>query len=106
MPAPMKGPANVLIYQRLSFYQSIRRFACCQIILMPLLVSGCSRAPSIEIVGSLFPAWLLCLIVGILLATVARWLLLRRQIVLAWPILVYPSLAALFTFLLWLMFFN
>lgn len=84
----------------------IRRATCFQIVLIPWLLSGCSRAPSFEIVGSLFPAWLLCLIVGILLATVARWLLLRKEIVLIWPILVYPSLAALFTFLLWLMFFS
>ena len=78
----------------------------CVIALMPWLVSGCSRAPSFEIVGSLFPAWLLCLIIGILLAIVARWLLLRQQIVVVWPILVYPSLAALFTFVLWLIFFS
>ena len=77
----------------------------CEIALM-LWLSGCSRAPSYEIVGSLFPAWLLCLVIGILLATAGRWLLLRLQIVIVWPILVYPSLAALFTFLLWLMFFN
>jgi hypothetical protein len=71
-----------------------------------LWLSGCSRAPSFEIVGSLFPAWLLCLVIGILLATAGRWLLLRWQIVIACPVLVYPSLAALFTFLLWLMFFS
>ena len=73
---------------------------------MACLVSGCSRAPSFEIVGSLFPAWLLCLVIGILLATIGRWLLLRQQIIIVWPIVVYPSLAALFTFLLWLMFFG
>jgi hypothetical protein len=33
-------------------------------------------------------------------------MLSRLQIVIVWPILVYPSLAALFTFLLWLMFFS
>src|SRR5579864_4030267 len=77
-----------------------------QIALMPCLASGCSRAPSFEIVGSLFPAWLFCLIIGIVLATAGRWLLLRQQIVIVWPILIYPSLVALFTFLLWLMFFS
>ena len=41
-----------------------------------------------------------------LLVALARWLLLRQQIVLAWPVLVYPSLAALFTFMLWLIFFG
>ena len=80
--------------------------AGCEIALLPWLVSGCSRAPSFDIVGSLFPAWLVGLVIGILLAALARWLLLRQQIVVVWPILVYPSLAALFTFLFWLIFFS
>jgi hypothetical protein len=43
---------------------------------------------------------------GLLLTVMARWLLLRLQIVLALPILTYPSLTALFTFALWLIFFQ
>lgn len=74
------------------------------LLLCPL--AGCTRAPSFDIVGSLFPAWLVCLLLGILLAIAARWLLLRQKIAVVWPILVYPSLAALFTFLLWLVFFS
>jgi len=56
--------------------------------------------------GSLFPAWLVCLVIGILLAAFARWIMLRQKMPIVWPILVYPSLAALFTFLLWLIFFS
>ena len=70
------------------------------------LLTGCSRAPTFDIVGSFFPAWLVCLFLGILLAVFARWLLVRLKVVLLLPILVYPSLAALFTFLLWLIFFS
>jgi len=77
-----------------------------EIALLPWLVSGCSRAPSFDIVGSFFPAWLVCLVIGILLAALARWLLLRQQIAVVWPILVYPCLASLFTFLFWLIFFS
>ena len=77
-----------------------------EIALLSWLVSGCSRAPSFDIVGSFFPAWLVCLVIGILLAALTRWLLLRQQIAILWPILVYPSLAALFTFLFWLIFFT
>ena len=80
--------------------------AGCEIASLPWLVSGCSRAPSFDIVGSFFPAWLICLVIGILLAALARWLLLRQQIAVVWPILVYPSLVALFTFLFWLTFFS
>ena len=75
------------------------------LLLMAPLLSGCSRAPSIEILGSFFPAWLVCFIVAIALTALARLALLRFRVKAALPLLVYPSLAALFTFLLWLLFF-
>lgn len=56
--------------------------------------------------GLLFPAWLVCLIVGLLLTITARWILARLHIVIALPVLTYPSLTALFTFALWLGFFR
>ncbi|HEY6341579.1 MAG TPA: YtcA family lipoprotein [Bryobacteraceae bacterium] len=71
-----------------------------------LLLTACERAPSFDIVGSFFPAWLVCLALAIVLTAVARWLLARMRIVIAVPILTYPSLAALFTFALWLAFFR
>jgi hypothetical protein len=71
-----------------------------------LLLTSCSRAPSFDILGSFFPAWLLCLAVGLLLTVATRWLLLRAHVVLAVPVLTYPSLAALFTCALWLSFFR
>jgi NhaP-type Na+/H+ or K+/H+ antiporter len=70
------------------------------------VLTGCGRAPSFDILGSFFQAWLACLALGLLLTVIARWLLLRLQIVLALPILTYPSLTALFTFALWLIFFQ
>jgi YtcA family len=75
------------------------------LLLVASLLSGCSRAPSIEILGSFFPAWLVCFIVAIVLTALARLALLRLRVKAALPLLVYPSLAALFTFLLWLLFF-
>ena len=78
--------------------------------LLPLLLvaplqSSCSRAPSVEVLGSFFPAWLVCFIVAIVLTALVRLALLRLRVKAALPILVYPSLTALFTFLLWLIFF-
>ena len=74
--------------------------------LISCLLSGCSRSPTFDIVGSFFPAWLVCLFLGILLAVITHWLLLRQKIAVVFPVLVYPSLAALFTFLSWLLFFS
>jgi len=68
--------------------------------------TGCSRAPSFDILGSFFPAWLVCLASGLLFTVAARWLLLRARVVLAVPILTYPSLTALFTLTLWLSLFR
>ena len=76
------------------------------LLLGSLLLTGCSRAPSFDIEGSFFPAWLVCLLVAILLTVFTRWLLLRLRIPLALPILSYPSLTAFFTFTLWLAFFR
>ncbi len=55
--------------------------------------------------GSLFPAWLVCIALGILFAVAARWVLLRAHINLMFPVLVYPCLAAVFTLAVWLIFF-
>jgi hypothetical protein len=70
-----------------------------------LLLTGCGRAPSFDIVGSFFPAWLVCLVVAILLTVLSRELL-RRYVEIVWPIVVYPSLTAVFTFALWLILFH
>ena len=77
-------------------------------VLIPLwlLLAGCQRAPSFDVVGSFFPAWLFCLGAAIVLAVLARSLLLRFGIVLAPPILIYPSLTARFGFAVWLIFFS
>jgi hypothetical protein len=70
-----------------------------------LLCGGCSQAPAFDIMGSLFPAWILCIALGTLLAALTRWLLARRQIHLLSPVIAYPSLAAVFAFTIWLIFF-
>jgi formate hydrogenlyase subunit 4 len=71
---------------------------------VPLLV-GCSRAPSVEVLGSFFPAWLVCFILAIVLTALVRFLLARLRLKVALPILMYLGLAAFFTFALWLAFF-
>jgi hypothetical protein len=70
-----------------------------------LMSSGCSQAPAIDVMGSLFPAWLLCIALGILASVLTRWLLLRYRIQLLFPFLTYPCLAAVFTFAIWMVFF-
>ena len=71
----------------------------------PLLLTGCGRAPSFDILGSFFPAWLVCFGAAVLLTAISR-ALLSRYVEIAWPALVYPSCTALFSFALWLLLFR
>jgi hypothetical protein len=75
------------------------------LVLALLLLTSCVRAPSFDILGSFFPAWLACLVLAIMLAALTGSLLRHLNIPIAVPILMYPSLTALFTFALWLVFF-
>ncbi|HXI42073.1 MAG TPA: YtcA family lipoprotein [Bryobacteraceae bacterium] len=89
----------------MTILQNSRFVRLLSLLLVAPLLSSCSRAPSIEVLGSFFPAWLVCFIVAIVLTALARLALLRLRVKAALPLLVYPSLAALLTFLLWLIFF-
>ena len=75
-------------------------------LLAVLSIVSCTRVPTFDLMGSLFPAWLVCLAVAIPLTVVIRWLLMRLRIPLMFPVVIYPSLTALVTFALWLVFFR
>ena len=76
------------------------------LILGALSLTGCGGAPSFDILGSFFPAWLACLALGLVLTVAARWLLVRLHVAIAIPVLTYPSLTAVFAFALWLALFR
>ena len=71
-----------------------------------LLVAGCE--PILDIEGSFFPAWMLCIAAGIVLAILGRRLLamLGLEPYLGPLVLVYPSLALLLTLIIWLTLFK
>lgn len=73
-----------------------------------LLCTGCARAPAIDVIGSFFPAWMVCLIASIVLASLLRVFLLRRQLEPAIePVaLFYPCVVLLLSSLLWLIFYR
>jgi hypothetical protein len=73
------------------------------------LLAGCSRAPTLNILGSFFPSWILCGVLGIVLASLTRLYFLRIKLEthLLWPlVIVYPCLTLFFTFTIWLLFFS
>jgi hypothetical protein len=75
--------------------------------LLSFCLTGCSRNPNVEIVGSYFPGWMICLTLGVLLTGMAHALLRKAGLLLKLgpPVILYPSLLTLFTCLLWLCFF-
>ncbi|MGB7554855.1 MAG: YtcA family lipoprotein [Candidatus Korobacteraceae bacterium] len=85
-----------------------RLFAIAVIGAAMLATAGCSRAPTFNILGSFFPAWILCGVIGIVLTVVVRQLFVRANFEkeLSPLIVVYPCLALFFTFTTWLLFFS
>lgn len=77
----------------------------CLLFLASCFLAGCTQAPSVDILGSFFPAWLICLVLAVLLTAATQQVLSRLHRTLAFPVLVYPSLALLFTLVLWVIFF-
>jgi hypothetical protein len=73
-----------------------------------LWLNGCGHAPNIDIIGSFFPVWMLCLVIAIPLAFAVRFGLTRFQLENeVGPLaLFYPCVVLLFTSLLWLIFFR
>jgi hypothetical protein len=76
--------------------------------LLTIEIAGCRRAPTFNILGSFFPAWLLCLFAGITLSVVSNRIFARFALdkEILWPIVVYPSLALFFAGVLWLIVFS
>jgi len=73
-----------------------------------LLLCGCERVPSINLVGAYFPSWMLCIIVGIALTLVARRVLVATGLdsSIGPRALVYPALALALTLTTWIVFFR
>jgi hypothetical protein len=73
-----------------------------------LPVAACSYAPTMDLLGSYFPAWMLCAAIGIAAAVIIRQILAMAGIndyVVA-PLLTYAGLAVSATLLAWLLWFG
>jgi hypothetical protein len=65
-------------------------------------------APSVNVLGSFFPAWLICIVVGVVLTILTRQVFVAMKIAshLSPPALVYPCLGGLWMFATWLLLFG
>jgi hypothetical protein len=67
-----------------------------------------SHAPSLDVFGSFFPIWMLCIGAAVLLVLAVHFLLDRLQLAgeLGPRIIIYPSMVTLFACAIWLVFFD
>jgi hypothetical protein len=72
------------------------------------LTGGCAYSPSVDVLGSYFPAWMACIIIGLFMTLIARLLLIGFGIYpyLRPKSLVFPCMLIFFTLLTWLAFFK
>ena len=73
-----------------------------------VLLTGCRGAPSINLVGSFFPGWMLCIAVGVVGSFVLRQVFIKTNIEphLQPRPLVYFCLWVFITLSSWLLFFR
>lgn len=72
------------------------------------LLGGCAFSPTVDVLGSYFPAWMVCIFAGLALTAISRILLVGLHLHehLRPRSLVYLSLLIVFTALIWLIFFK
>ena len=83
---------------------AIRKIGALVVFTVPL--TACDPMLSLE--GSFWPAWIICILAGLVLAMLLMWQLVRYQLApyLGPPLLIVPSLWAFCTFTIWLLFFS
>ena len=66
------------------------------------------RSPTIDILGSYFPAWMICIISGLTLTLIAHWIVqvCHLKPYLGPAPLIYSSLTIIFTFATWILFYQ
>ena len=78
-----------------------------RVMVAPVLpfLTGCGSAPSRSILGSYFPSWMICVLIGIGLSIVVRWILVKlgMEKELPVPIVVHLAFAIAFSFAAWLL---
>jgi hypothetical protein len=82
------------------------------VLLLSLCVTGCSafsgHSPTIDLLGSYFPAWMVCIIAGIAITSVTHFSLVAIGLhtYLRPAPIVYSCLMLVFTMAVWLAFYR
>ncbi len=76
-----------------------------------LLLAGChvdAHSPTLDVIGSYFPAWVVCIVIGLALTLITRQILIGLKVdaYLRPVLLVYLCLMIFYTLSTWLLFFQ
>ena len=87
------------------------RFSIFLAALPALLLTGCQAAehsPTVDVLGSYFPAWIVCIVLGLALTIITRhiFIIVKLHSHLRPVLLVYLCLMICFTLAIWLLFFR
>jgi hypothetical protein len=66
------------------------------------------HSPTVDILGSYFPAWMVCILSGLTLTFIAQWIIqvLNLKPYVGPPPLIYSCLMIIFTFATWILFYQ
>ena len=92
--------------------RTVAKFVAGGFVLLVLLF-GASRFLShhsltVDVLGSYFPAWMVCILSGLTLTLIAHWIVQLRNLKLyLGPVpLIYSCLMIIFTFATWILFYQ
>jgi YtcA family len=111
MPSAMRvGPIRACRKKRVPSGARAKAKACDRLLaaLSTAALAGCSAAPSHSILGSYFPSWMICALVGLLATVIIRQIFVSVGIdrTLPAPLLVYLALAVAGAFATWLIWLD
>ena len=95
---PVTDPGKAVSMRSL---RTTRRYAALTVL---LTMTACSASPSRNILGSYFPTWMVCALLGIVLVIAIRIALVKTGVdaVLPAPVVVYLSMWTAATLAIWL----
>ena len=66
------------------------------------------HSPTVDVLGSYFPAWMVCILSGLALTLIAHWIVQMCHLkpYLGPVPLIYSSLMIIFTFATWILFYQ
>jgi YtcA family len=66
------------------------------------------QSPTVDLLGSYFPAWMICIVSGLTLTLIAHWIVELRDLksFIGPAPLIYSSLMIIFTFATWILFYQ